>query len=203
MPAPQECQQAGQRILRADHESERRRNGAGHKPDIPQCAEIDKENLLAQSIELPVPDRDGDGGLADAAGADDGHETMLRKFACNLLDGFGPPDHFGRWRGQGPDRAYAAGRRRGRWFGTGDGSGKAIAATRDVDDISRADCTTTKGLAQCGDVEAEAALVDIHVRPDLFDKVAFVHDLTRTFRQEDQNVERAPADMKWSAIFLQ
>jgi hypothetical protein len=52
-------------------------------------------------------------------------------------------------------------------------------------------------------VEAEAALVDIHIGPDVFDKVAFVHDLPRTFRQEDQNVERSPADMKWSAVFLQ
>ena len=128
---------------------------------------------------------------------------MLRKFACNLLDGFDPSNHFGRRRGQGPNGAYAAGRRRGRRFGTGEGSGKAIAATRDVDDISGADCTTTKSLAQCGDVEAEAALVDIHIGPDLLDKVALVHDLAGTFRQEDQNVERAPADMKWSAIFLQ
>ena len=94
-------------------------------------------------------------------------------------------------------------RRCGRRFGTGEGSGKAITATRDVHDISRADGTTTKGLAQCGDVEAEAALVDIHIGPDLFDKVAFVHDLAGTFRKEDQNVERTPADMKWSAIFLQ
>ena len=152
---------------------------------------------------MPVPHRDGDRGLADAARADDGHETMLRKFGCNLLDGFDPPDHFGGWRGQGPNGAHAAGRRCGRRFGTGEGSGKAITATRDVHDISRADGTTTKGLAQCGDVEAEAALVDIHIGPDVFDQVAFVHDLPRTFRQEDQNVERSPADMKWSAVFLQ
>ena len=150
-----------------------------------------------------MPHRDGDRGLADAAGPDNGHETMLRKFGCNLLDGFDPSNHFGGRRGQGPNGTRAAGRRCGRRFGTGEGSGKAIAAARDVDDISGADGTTTKGLAQCGDVEAEAALVDIHIGPDLLDQVAFVHDLARTFRKEDQNVERAAADMKWSAVFLQ
>ena len=107
--------------------------------------------------------------------------------------------------GAGRDRTgtRAAGRRCGRRFGTGEGGGKAITATRDVHDIARTDGATTKGLAQCGDVEAEAALVDIHIGPDVFDQVAFVHDLAGTFRQEDQNVERTAADMKWSAVFLQ
>ena len=133
---------------------------------------------------------------------------MVTKRCCessagDLLDGFDPPDHFGGRGGQGPNGARAAGRRRGRRFGTGEGSGKAIAATRDVHDISRTDGTATKDLAQCGDVEAEAAFVDIHVGPDVFDQVSLVHDLAGTLRQEDQNVERAAADMKWSAVFLQ
>ena len=89
-----------------------------------------------------------------------------------------PPDHLGGRRGQGARRGSRCRLDgRGRRFGTGEGGGKAITATGDVDDISGARRHHPKGLAQARDVEAEAALVDIHIGPDLLDKVALVHDL--------------------------
>ena len=47
----------------------------------------------------------------------------------------------------------------------GEGSGKAIAASGNVDDISDALGAIAQGLAQSRDVEAEAALIDIDVSP--------------------------------------
>ena len=202
-PAAQGGQQTGQGILRTDRQSERRCNGARCKLGIPECAEIDKENLPGQSIKLPVAHGDGDRRLADATRADNGYETMQRKFGCNLFDRFDPSDHFGGRSRQRPNRRHAAARWCRRSFGTGEGRGKTITAPRDVHDISRAGGTTAKDLAQGGDVEAEAPFIDIHVGPDLFDQVPFVHDLAGMLGKEDQYVECTPTDMKRSSIFLQ
>jgi hypothetical protein len=80
---------------------------------------------------------------------------------------------------------------------------ETIAATGNVKDIASACCATTKRLAQCGDVESETALIDIHIGPDLFDQFPFVHDLAGTLCKEDENVERATADMEWIPVLLQ
>ena len=52
-------------------------------------------------------------------------------------------------------------------------------------------------------MEAEAAFIDIHIRPDLSDQVSLVHDHAGTLCKEDENVERTATDMKWSAVLLQ
>ena len=150
-----------------------------------------------------MPDRDRDRGLADAAGADDGHEAMLRKFGCNLLDGFRsvqPSWRAGRAGTEQDGRCRQTVRAKVRH---GQCSREAITSARDVDDIAGADGAITKGLAQCGDVEAQAAFVDIHIGPDLLDQLSLVHDLAGTLRKENENIERTAAEVKWSAVFLQ
>src|SRR6185369_6040227 len=48
-----------------------------------------------------------------------------------------------------------------------------------------------------------AAFVDIDVGPDALDQLPLVDDYTGAFGQEDENIERAAADMKRRALLLQ
>ncbi len=51
--------------------------------------------------------------------------------------------------------------------------------------------------------KAQTALVDVDVGPDVLDQLSLVDDFAGALGQEDQNVERAAADMKRRALFLQ
>lgn len=87
--------------------------------------------------------------------------------------------------------------------GAGEGGGKAIAAAGNVEDISGTPDPVTEGLTQSGDVETEAALVDVDVGPDALDQFSLVDNFTWVFGKHDENVECSPADGKWSSILFQ
>src|SRR5258705_276972 len=84
-----------------------------------------------------------------------------------------------------------------------EGSSKAIAASRNVDDISGTLGTVAQGFAQSRDVEAKAALVHIDVSPDSLDQFSLVDDFARVFGKDDENVKRTPTNVKSSSILLQ
>ena len=80
---------------------------------------------------------------------------------------------------------------------------EAIAAAGHVDDITGRLAGVAERLAQRCDVEAQAAFVDIDVGPDALDQLALVDDFAGALGQEDENIERAAADVKRRAVLLQ
>jgi hypothetical protein len=80
---------------------------------------------------------------------------------------------------------------------------EAIAAAGHIDDITGRLAGIAERLAQRCDMEAQAALVDIDVGPDALDQLSLVDDFTGAPGQEDEDIERAAADMKRRALLLQ
>jgi hypothetical protein len=52
-------------------------------------------------------------------------------------------------------------------------------------------------------VETETAIVHIHASPDVLDQLALVDDFAAPLGQQDQEIERAAADVKLRAVFLE
>ena len=52
-------------------------------------------------------------------------------------------------------------------------------------------------------MEAQAALVDIHIGPDALDQLSLVDDFPGTLGQQDQDIERTAADVKRLSLLLQ
>lgn len=152
---------------------------------------------------LTMRDRKCDRGLADAAGADDGDEPMQGQFSRDLLDGVVSANHL-RERGRyGPERGHSRGWPVLRGRGAVQGSREAIATAGHVDDIAGAFAAIAQGLAQGRDVEAQAALVDIHVSPDPLDQFPLVDDLAGSLGEKDEDVECTTAKMKRGAVSLE
>ncbi|MGY4451860.1 hypothetical protein ACVWZR_006520 [Bradyrhizobium sp. i1.3.1] len=165
--------------------------------------EVDEEYAPAEIRRSAMPDGDGDGGLADAAGADHRHEAMQRKPVRYLLDDLLPSDHFRERRGKGTGRCNVHGGLSGRRSRVSERGDKAVAAAGHIDDITGRLAGIAQRLAQCRDVEAQAALVDIDVGPDALDQLSLVDDFAGALGEEDQNIERAAADVKRRALLLQ
>ncbi|MGY4357438.1 hypothetical protein ACVW0J_003931 [Bradyrhizobium sp. i1.7.7] len=162
-----------------------------------------KNTRPPKSRRSAMPDGDGDGGLADAAGADHRHEAMQRKPVRYLLDDLLPSDHFRERRGKGTGRCNVHGGLSGRRSRVSERGDKAVAAAGHIDDITGRLAGIAQRLAQCRDVEAQAALVDIDVGPDALDQLSLVDDFAGALGEEDQNIERAAADVKRRALLLQ
>ncbi len=103
-----------------------------------------------------MPDGDGDGGLADAAGADHGHEAMERQAVRDLLDDLLASDHLRKLApgGSGGGAIFGGGRRRPGGSCLSERGDEAIAAAGHVDDITGRLAGIAERLAQSCDVES-------------------------------------------------
>ncbi len=148
-----------------------------------------------------MPDRNGNRSLADAARADQCHEAIERQSIRDLLDDLLSSDHLRKLSRQGARRDDFG--REDRLSRLGERSDKAIAATGHIQDIAGRLAGIAERLAQRCDMEAQTALVDIHVGPDALDQLPLVDHFTGALGKQDQNIERAAADVKRRPLLLQ
>ncbi|MFK4649664.1 hypothetical protein ABIF96_008238 [Bradyrhizobium ottawaense] len=129
-------------------------------------------------------------------GPDQGHEAIERQAVRNLLDDLLASDHLRKLGGQGAGRNdFGGGWRdlRGRLSERGD---KAIATAGYIEDITGRFSGIAEHLAERCDMEAQTALVDIHLGPDALDQFSLVDDFSGALGKQDENIERAAADVK-------
>ena len=149
-----------------------------------------------------MADGDGDGSLADAADADDAHETGGGQLSGELEDVLVAPNHAGQSAGQAGVRKTGH-NRRARIVLTarpGDRSDEAIAPPGRGGDIARAAFSIAQRPAQGRDVEAQTAFLNRDVGPDPGQKLPFADDLVGAGRQGDQGVNGARAQFDRRAV---
>src|SRR5712675_3341188 len=135
----------------------------------------------------------GNGRLANAAGAEQCYEPLVSKLVANLADHRVAPNHPARLCGQPawlsgpvvPALRTACER--------DDGADERVAPSLDVYDASVARLAVTKRFADRGHVDPEAPLLDRYVRPDVVDQLLLCDHLTWTLGKVDQDVERPAA----------
>src|SRR5450755_625495 len=163
---------------------------------IGEAFQVNKIGFPAKVLGGGSAHSQGNGRLANAAGAKQGYEPLFPKLFANFADHRFAPNHRERSHGEpalmsGPvaPALRTAGER-------DHGADERVASALDVCDVAVAKLAVTKCLADRGDVDSQAPLLNGHVRPDVIDELLLHDDLTRAVGKIDQNIQRPTAEGK-------
>ena len=180
--------QAG--IFRFECKSQGCRDSPRNMTRIGKAFQVNKMDFAAKLFGSGAANSQGNGRLANAAGAEQCYEPPISKLVANLADHRFAPNHHERSHGEPalvPELVVPALRVA---CERDDGADERIAPSLDVCDVSVAKLAVTKRLADCGHVDPEAPLLYGYVRPDVIDELLLRDDLTRAVGKIDQNIQR-------------
>src|ERR1700681_731804 len=176
-------------IFRFEFKSQRCRDRPRNMARIGKALQVNKIDFPAKLLGSGAANRQGNGRLANAAGAEQCYELLISKLVANLADDRFAPNHHDRSHGE-PALVPELGVPAFRAASEGDnGADERVAPSLDVCDVSVAKLAVTKRLADRGHVDPDAPLLHGHVRPDVIDEVLLCDHLTRTLGKVDQDVE--------------
>src|SRR5713226_4229501 len=186
--------QAG--IFRFECKSQGCRDSSRNMPRIGKAFQVNKIDFPAKLLGNGAANSQGNGRLANAAGAEQCYEPLISKLVANLADDRFAPNHHDRSHGEPalvpelivPALRIACER--------DDCADERVAPSLDVCDVAVAKLAVTKRLPDCGHVDSEAPLLNGYVRPDVIDELLLRDDLTWAVGQRDQNVQRPTAEGK-------
>src|ERR1700704_4682997 len=146
--------QAG--VFRFECKSQGCRDSPRNMARIGKAFQVSKIDIRAKLLGSGAANSQGNGRLANAAGAEQCHEPLTSKLVANLADDRFAPNHHDRSHGEPalvlgpilPALRTACER--------DDGADERIAPPLDVCDVSVAKLAVTKRLADCGHVDSEA-----------------------------------------------
>src|SRR5258707_12307901 len=179
--------QAG--IFRFECKSQRCRDGPRNMPRIGKALQVNKMDFPAKLLGNGAANSHGNGRLANAAGAEQCYEPLFSQLVADLADDHFAPNHHDRsqWKpALLPELGVPA------FHATSAGDNVAderVAPSLDVCDVSVAKLTVTKRLADRGDVDPDAPLLDGHVRPAVIGQFLLCDHLTGTPGKVDQDIE--------------
>ncbi len=104
--------QIGHPIVRLDRQAQHRGHGRRHQAGIAEHSQIDEQHGAREGFDQVMPDRDRNGGLADAAGADDRDEARRVELGRQLEDVVVAAEHAAQ--AAGKVRVWKTGRDKGR-----------------------------------------------------------------------------------------
>src|ERR1700722_4191164 len=184
-----EVDQLQARVFRFEYKSQGCRDSPRNMARIGKAFQVNKRNFPAKLLGSGAANSQGNGRLANAAGAEQCNEPLISKFVANLADHRFAPNHHERSHGElalvsGPivPALRTACER-------DDGVDERVAHPLDVCDVSVAKLAVTKCLADGGHVDSQAPLLDGYVRPDAIDQLLLCDHLTRPLGKVDQDVE--------------
>src|ERR1700750_1098065 len=154
---------------------------------IGEAFQVNKMHFPGKLLGNGVGNVQGNGRLANAAGAEQRYEPLISKLVANLADDRFAPHHHDRSRWK-----PAFGRKLGfpvfratSW--RDDGAEERVAPSLDVCDVSVAELAVTERLADFGHVDPGAPLLHGYVRPDVIDQLLLRDDLTWAAGKIGQN----------------
>src|SRR5216683_1799666 len=186
--------QAG--VFRFECNSQGCRDSPRNMARIGKAFQVNKMDIPAKLLGSGAANSQGNGRLANAAGAEQCHEPLISKLVANLADDRFAPNHHERSHGEPAlvaelivlafriacERDHDADER--------------VAPSLDVCDVSVAKLAVSKRLADRGHVDSKAPLLYGYVRPDVIDELLLRDDLTRAIGKIDQNIQRPTAEGK-------
>src|ERR1700754_4223849 len=179
--------QAG--LFRFERESQGCRDSRRHMPRIGKAFQVNKMDFPAKLLGNGAANSQGNGRLANAAGAEQCYEPLISKPAADLADDRFAPDHRDRsHRKHALVSELSVPALRATCNG-GNGADERVAPSLDVCDVSVAKLAVTQCLADRGNTDPEAPLLDGYVRPDVVDQLLLCDHLTRTVGEVDQNIQ--------------
>src|SRR5258706_15948263 len=186
--------QAG--VFRFECKSQGRRDSPRNMARIGKASQVNKIDFPAKLLGSGAANSQGNGRLANAAGAEQCYEPLISKLVANLADPPFAPNHHDRSHGEPalvPELSVPAFRATSEGD---DGADERVAPCLDVCDVSVAKLAISKRLADRGNVDSEAPLLYGYVRPDVIDELLLCDHLTRTLGKIDQNIQRPTPEGK-------
>src|SRR5258707_7877742 len=179
--------QAG--IFRFECKSQGCRDSPRNMPRIGKAFQVNKMDFPAKLLGRGATNRQGNGRLANAAGAEQCYEPLISELVANLADDRFAPNHHDRSRGE---PALVPGLNVPAFRATSEGDNGAderVAPSLDVCDVSVAKLAVSKCLADRGHVDPDAPLLDRYIRPHVIDQLLLCDHLARTLGKVDQEVQ--------------
>src|SRR5882672_578884 len=193
--------QAG--VFRFECNSQGCRDSPRNMARIGKAFQVNKIDVPAKLLGSGAANSQGNGRLADAAGAEQCHEPLISKLVANLADDRFAPNHHERSHGEPAlvaELIVPALRTAGERDNAAD---ERVAPCLDVCDVAVAKLAVTKRLADRGDVDPEAPLLHGYVRPDVIDELLLRDHLTRAVGKMEQNIQRPTAEGKHLTVALE
>jgi hypothetical protein len=169
-------------------------------PRIGKAFQVNKMDFPAKLLGSGAANSQGDGRLANTAGAEQSYEPLISKLLADLGDDRFAPNHHDRSQGEpalGEELGVPAFRATSQ---RDDGADERIAPSLNVCDVSIAKLAVTERLADCGHVDPEAPLLNGYVRPDVIDELLLRDDLTWAIGKIGQNIQRPIPEGKYSTV---
>ncbi len=184
--------------IRRDHHRQPERCGHrhGNEGGIVDRAEVYKTNAVQIRGAQRVGCAHGHGSLADAAGADDGHEAALAQLMRERRNNMLATNHTRQRRGQVVDvlgGQVRIERLRPRRVTTGDRCNEPIPMPRHVLHVAAGGASVAQRSTERGDMNPERTFFNDRIRPDPLAQLVLFDDLAGTLDQCDENLTRAAA----------
>src|SRR5712675_1368500 len=190
--------QAG--VFRFECKSQGSRDSPRNMARIGKAFQVNKIDFPAKLLGSGAANSQGNGRLANAAGAEQCHEPLISKLVANLADHRFAPNHRDRSHRE-PALVAELIVPAFRIAGERDhGADERIAPSLDVCDVSVAKLAVTKRLADCGHVDPEASLLNGYIRPDVIDELLLRDYLTWAVGKIGQNIQRPIPEGKHLAV---
>src|ERR1700730_10581364 len=169
-------------------------------PRIGKAFQVNKMDFRAKLLGSGAANSQGNGRLANTAGAEQSYEPLISKLVANLADDSFAPNHHDRSHGEpalGDELGVPVFRATNE---RDDGADERVAPSFCVCDVAVAKLAVAKCLADGGHVDPESPLLDRYVRPDVIDEFLLRDDLTRTLDKIVQNIQRPIPEGKHSTV---
>ena len=164
-------------VFRFECKSQRCRNRLRNMPRIGKALQVNKMDFPAKLLGDGAANSEGNGRLADAAGAEQCYEPLFSQLVADLADDYFAPDHRDRSERK-PAVLPEPGVSTPRAIRTGDNvADERVAPSLDVSDVSIAKLAVAKRLADGGNVDSEAPFLNGYVRPDVIHQFLLRDDL--------------------------
>src|SRR5882672_2605371 len=167
---------------------------------IGEALQLNKMDFPAKLPGSGAANSQGDGRLANTAGAEQCYEPLISKLAADPVYSRFASNHHDRSQGERalvPDPgvpAFPAASERD------DGADERVTPPLDVCDVAITKLPVTKCLADRGDVDPDASLLDGDVRPDVIHQLLLCDHFTWALGKVDQDVERPAAEGQYHTV---
>jgi hypothetical protein len=169
---------------------------------IGETSKVYKVDLSAELLGDAVANSHCNGRLADATGTQEGNEPLLSKAVSELAEHRLAPNHPSLPRGQSPEVPTALLVLRS-IIESNNGPNERVSPSLNVGDVPVSELAIPERLTDGSHMDPEAALLDVHIGPDVIDEFLLGDHLARAVGKIDQNIKRAAAKGKHDAVASQ
>src|ERR1700726_2365462 len=193
-------QQLGSCVPRFQGKPQRSSDSSRNLTRISQASQVNKMDSTVELLRHRMTGGDSNGRLPDSTGTEQSDEPIISNPILDIVENRVAPNHLEQPRGQSNLVLGTIALVDCTVFKTSQLADEGITSSLYVCDIPVAELPIRKRLANGSDMDPEAPLLHVDIRPDLIDEFLLSNHFTGTFGEIDQNIERPAAEGKHHTV---